>query len=872
MKKFLLVDGNNVMFRAYYATAAIGNLMSNKKGFPTNMIYGFINIFQKIIDGGYTHVAVAFDKGSKTKRHKLYKDYKVGRAETPDELIMQIPYIHKYLECMNVHFFLDEDYEADDIISSIQNRYKNVFDEIDVLSNDNDLFQLISTNSFQLYTKQKETIKYNLETLRQEKGITPNQIPDYKGLIGDKSDNLLGVEGIGPVTAQKLLNEYDSLEGIYENIDLINGKVKERLVKDKDTAFFTKQMAILDPTYDFKIEEDDFKILEPDYDKLKELYTELEFNSFLRKLPKSSIKAEFFYKIVDDPFSLDNIYSKDDINYLTLDLLHENYHTSSTIGFGLSNEYGNFYIPYEVAISSFDFTLFLSDESFKKCVYDYKKIYYVLLKDDIVLNGVIFDSLLASYLINPDLTKDDLSIISNYFGYNDLESDEMIYGKKNKESLPFIEIYSSHIAKKAFTLSMTYEREKKEIEENKQTYLLEEIEIPFSKVLAKMEMIGLKVDTLSLDAFEKNLLKELKNTEEEIYKIANHEFNILSPKQLGIVLFEELGLPSSKKTKTGYSTDQTVLEELSYMHPIIDLILHYRTLSKLEGTYVNGVRTALMESGDGHIHTIYKQALTDTGRLSSTEPNLQNLPIRNKESSEFRKIFIPENDSLFLSSDYSQIELRVLAHMAGEENLIKAFKNNEDIHETTAKRILRKDTVTKEERSSAKAINFGIIYGMSTWGLSKDAKISLQKASDFIKSYHESFPKIEPFRNSLIDFAKENGYVSTIFERRRFIRDIHSPNFHLREFSKRTAMNAPIQGSAADILKYAMVKLDKAIKENMLHARLILTIHDEIVLNVPKNELDRTISLTKEIMENAVKLDVPLICGIGYGKTLYEAK
>ena len=872
MKKFLLIDGNNVMFRAYFATAAMGNIMRNKKGFPTNMIYGFINIYQKVIEDGYTHIAVAFDKGSKTRRHKMYKDYKAGRAETPKELIEQIPYIHKFLECMNIHYFLSDDYEADDIIRAINKKYKNTFDEIDVLSNDNDLFQLIAPNSFQLYSKQKETIKYSENTLFEEKGITPLQIPDYKGLIGDKSDNLIGVEGIGPVTASKLLSKYKTLDGIYEHIDEITGKVKERLINDKDTAFFTKSMATLDPSFEFNLEEDDFKIQEADYDSLKELYTELEFNSFLRKMQKSTIKAEFTYEIKDDAFSLSDIIREDEINYLILETIHENYHTSPKIGFGLSNSNGNFFIPYDVAISSFDFTLFLSDENIKKSVYDYKKIYYSLRKDDIILNGVVFDSLLSSYLINPDLTKDDLSIISNYFGYSDLESDEVVYGKKDRETLPFLEIYSAHIAKKAFTLSMIYEREQKEIKDNNQEFLLNTIELPFSRVLGDMEIEGLRVDEEALDNYEAEILKEISDIEKIIYDFAGHKFNILSPKQLGKVLFEELMLPCSKKTKTGYSTDQTVLEEIIEYHPIVGFILRYRTLSKLEGTYVNGVREALKESKDGHIHTIYKQALTDTGRLSSTEPNLQNLPIRNKESSEFRKIFISEDNCYLLSSDYSQIELRVLAHMADEENLINAFKNKEDIHEATAKAILRKDSVTKEERSSAKAINFGIIYGMSTWGLSQDAKISVQKASEFIKSYHESFPRIEPFTNSLIEKAKEDGYVSTIFNRRRYIRDINSANFHLREFSKRTAMNAPIQGSAADILKYAMVKLSDAITKNRLHAKLILTIHDEIVLNVPIQELEKTKELTEDVMINTVTLKVPLSVGSGFGKTLYEAK
>jgi len=920
MKKLLLMDGNNVMFRAYFATAAMGNLMRNKDGFPTNMIYGFINIYNKVINDGYTHVAVAFDAGSKTRRHKMYKDYKAGRAETPSELIEQIPYIHEFLEAVNVKYFLNYDYEADDIISSLHKSFKDEFDEVDVLSNDNDLFQLIGPNSFQIYTKLKETIKYSTDTLFNEKGITPIQIPDYKGLIGDNSDNLKGVEGIGPKTAAKLLSEYNTLEGIYENIDSIKGKNQERLIKDKETAFFTKDMATLDPSFDFNLPLEAFEVKEPNYDALKKFYIKLDFYSFLKKLQKPTIKEQpksafeqtslfpietkddvkddfkeiknvdeikevnalvdeikqdsipFEYKVIDNSFDIEGIILKDEINYLVLDLLHENYHTSEKIGFGLSNSKGNYFISFDTALLSFDFQLFLGDESIKKAVYDYKKMYVALLSENVTLTGVVFDTLLASYLINPDLSKDDLSLIAYNFGYYDIEADELIYGKKDKEVLPELNIYSSHIAKKAFVLNYIYEKELKEIEVRHQTFLLNEVEIPFSKVLGDMEYLGLRVDTETLDKYEDELLVEMNNVEGKIYDYAGHEFNILSPKQVGTVLFEEMGLKSSKKTKTGYSTDSSVLEELRFESPIIDQILRFRTLSKLESTYVNGVRQAIKEKNDNHIHTIYKQALTDTGRLSSTEPNLQNLPIRNKESSEFRKVFIPENNCYLMSSDYSQIELRVLAHMSEDENLIKAFKNGEDIHEATAKAILKKETVTKEERSSAKAINFGIVYGISAWGLSNDIGITPKQAQEFINMYHESFPRILPFTQSLIENAETTGYVWTIFNRRRYIRDIHSTNYYQREFSKRTAMNAPIQGTAADILKLAMVKLDKALKKNMLHGRLVLTIHDEVVLNVPKEEIEKTKKITEEVLTTVMDFRVPLLVETNYGNTLYEAK
>ena len=872
MKKFLIIDGNNVMFRAYFATASMGNLMRNTKGFPTNMVYGFINIFNKVIQDDYTHVAVAFDAGSKTRRHKLYKDYKAGRQVTPMELIDQIPYIMKYLDAMNVKYYSSNDYEADDIVATIANKYYKDFDEIDVLSNDNDLFQLIKPNEIQLYQKQKEQVKYDEKYLFEDKGITPSQIPDFKALIGDKSDNLMGVEGIGPVTAAKLLQKYNNLDGIYEHIDEITGKNKERLIEGKESAYFTLMMAKLDPTFDFSEKEDDFIIKDPDLEKLSELYTELDFNSFLKKLPKASIKATFKYEIKDDPFSLSEIIDNDGMNFLYLEVLGENYHVSPQVGFALTNSIGTFFIPYETAITSFDFSLFLSDLNIKKCVYDYKKMYVSLLKDNIQLEGVVFDELLAAYLINPELTKNDFSIISSHFGYSEVDIDENVYGKKGREQLPFLDVYSSHIAKKSFAMSLTYDLFLKDINDNDQYSLLVDIEIPLSKTLGKMEFQGLRVDPVVLSEYHINLEQELKEIEEDIYNDATHKFNILSPKQLGIVLFEELGLKASKKNKTGYSTDSSVLEELKSEHPIINKILRYRFLSKLLQTYVIGVENAIKEKNDNHIHTIYKQTWTDTGRLSSIEPNLQNLPYRNEESKEFRRVFIAEDNSYLMSSDYSQIELRVLSHLAHEEHLINAFLNGEDIHEATAKAILHKDSVTKEERRSAKAVNFGIVYGISAWGLAMDLDISPKEAQDFINSYHKTFPRIEPYTDSLIKMAEKEGYVKTMFNRRRYIRDINSSNYNMREFSKRTAMNAPIQGSAADILKLAMVKLDKALDENHLHAKLILTIHDEVVLNVPIEEIDKTKEITEKVLENVVKLEVPLLVETEYGINLYEAK
>ena len=870
MKKLLLVDGNNVMFRAYYATATTGFLMRTSKGVFTNMLYGFINILTKEYPD-FTHIAVSFDKGSHTFRHQMSKEYKAQRAKTPDELISQIPLVYKYLDLMNIkHFSLDE-FEADDIIGSLSKKFINDFDEIDILSNDNDLFQLIGDNVYQLYTKNKEVIKMDKDKLYEEKKVYPIQIPDYKGLIGDNSDNLKGIEGIGPVTASKLLNEYQTLENIFLHIDEIKGKTKEKLESGKEEGLFTKKMATIIRDVDIDVSVDDLELKNDISIELLDFYKEMEFYSFLNKNKEVIQKEEapFEYKIIDSPFDLKEILK--DNSSLIIEYFGDNYHKSEVLGFGLSNEIGNYFIPFDMVFNSFDLSLYLSDDNIHKNVFNLKAIESILNDNNLSIRGVSFDLLTASYILDSDKGYEDMSLIVQNYDKT-VESLEDIYGKGVKKAIPDKEIYSKYAAKKAYILKELKEEVERKIKENNQEYILYQVEMPLSYTLAHMENKGIKVSEKELLEYKESIEEEIKEIEELIYATVGHEFNILSPKQLGDILFNELNLPTNKKTKNGYSTSKEVLESLEGFHPVVSLVLRYRTLTKLHSTYVLGILDSMKMKNDNHIHTIYTQTLTATGRLSSIEPNLQNIPIRYLEGKLLRRVFIPEDNAYLLSCDYSQIELRVLAHMAKESKLIEAFKNGEDIHSSTAKLIFNKNYITEEDRRKAKAVNFGIIYGISAWGLSEDVKISAYEAKNFIENYHKAFPNIKVFMDKCIEEAKENGYVSTLFNRRRYIPDINSSVYMMREFAKRVAMNAPIQGTAADIIKIAMVRLEKELLNGKYKSYIVLQIHDELVLNVYEDELEEVKNLTEKVMKEAFVSEVPLDIHLSYGKNLYDSK
>ncbi|MDD4183786.1 MAG: DNA polymerase I [Candidatus Izemoplasmatales bacterium] len=876
MKKLALIDGYNLLFRSYYATAGVGNLMQNSQGVYTNAIYGFVMGIQAILKMDFSHVLVALDAKGETFRHQQYPEYKGTRKPTPSELIMQFSLMREYLDAANIKFYETDHYEADDIIGYFAHHAKPEFDQIIIFSNDRDLMQLIDDNVVQMVSKRgfSDATVYDSKQLYETMGIKPSQMTDYKGLVGDPSDNIPGVPGIGDKTAVKLLQTYNDLESILEHTEELKGKLKENLITYADKARFSKQLAtiLIDFPNEFKV--DELTLQNEDPEKLTAFYQKLEFHSFIRKLNLKSqdvkaAKAEAEYVIINDHPS--RILTSP--MGLHLELFGTNYHTAKKLGFGLYDGKNSFYVPFEVASGDKDFRDWLKDPLKEKYVFDLKALKASLLWEDIESDGFVFDLLLSAYLVNPNLTQDDFRAIASAFAYNDVAYDEEIYGKGAKYGLPEKPIYQRQAVKKAQAIYKLKDPILEKIKFQDQEELLVEVEIPLAKILAEMEWTGIKIDIIKLKSIGEDLNKRISLLEKEIRTQAGEsDLNINSTRQLGTILFEKLNLPYYKKTKTGYSTDISVLKQLEGFHPIVQYIIDYRTLTKLYGTYFEGLSSALSLKGDGRIHTIYKQAETQTGRLSSIEPNLQNIPIRTEEGRELRKVFVADEDCLLLSSDYSQIELRVLAEMADVKHLKDAFKNNEDVHTHTASLIFKKDNVTPDERRAAKAVNFGIIYGKTTWGLSEDLKIPPKQAEAFIRNYYENYPEIKVFMEQTIAQAKTEGFVKTMMNRRRYIPELNSNNFQTREFGKRMAMNAPIQGSAADILKIAMVKLAKAIKESGSKMKMLLQIHDEVVLQVPKSEVEKAKKMVVDTMQSAVETNVPMLVEAAFGEDLFEVK
>jgi len=872
MKKLLLIDASNLLFRSYYATAYTGNLMQNKDGLYTNGIYGFAYAMKKLLSLEFTHVLVALDPKGKTHRHIEYPEYKGTRKETPNELIMQFPLMEEYLEALGVYFYQKELYEADDIIGYAATHFKDKFNEITIYSNDHDLMQLLDENINQIVSRKglKEIEVFTPEHLKEKMGITPKQITDYKGLVGDSSDNIPGIPGIGPKTAAKLLEKYQNLENLYEHTSELKGKLKERIEENREIAFFSKKLATIVTDFSNNIEIEKTKYNGFDKDKLIQFYQKMNFHSFIKNLEGNKKSEKIDYVLIKKPEEIKVIL--DSHCYLHLELFGQNYHTAKPLGFGLIFSEIPYFIPFDVAINSKSFIEFLESDKYKKSVYDLKAIKVQLLWNNIKIRGIEYDLLLAAYLKNSSVNQNEFREVVESYDYYDVLFDEQVYGKGAKYHIPEKDIYIQHIISKVNAIAKTKSEANKILKELNQEKLLYDIEIPLAKALSEMEFHGICIDNTSLDEFGLNLKSKIKESEELIYALAGESFNISSPKQLGVILFEKLGLPIYKKTKTGYSTDISVLKKLVGFNPIIGAIIDYRTYTKLYSTYYEGFKQALLLKNDDKIHTMYQQALTKTGRLSSKEPNLQNIPIRSEEGRLIRKVFVSSKDNILLSFDYSQIELRVLAEMGQVTNLIKAFKENKDIHEETAKLIFNKESITKSERSIAKTINFSIIYGKTPWGLSEDLHISLKKAKEFINNYYINYPEIKTFMEEKQEFAKKNGYVLTRFNRIIYINEINSKNYQTREFGKRISMNAPIQGTAADILKIAMVKIAKTFKEKQLKSKMILQIHDEIVFDVQLDEEKEVTKIVKEIMENSVDFNTKLLANYSSGKNLYEVK
>ena len=886
--KIILVDGNSLMFRSYYATAYTGNLMKNSKGLFTNAIFGFCNMLTKLKEEEHDYIFVAFDAGKHTFRHQAYKDYKGGRKAMPEEFKVQIPYIKKYLDILNIKHVEMDEFEADDLIASVSELALNAnVDEIKVLSGDKDLLQLVRNNVHVTLTKKGITDldDYTSQNFFEKMGFNPSQVPDYKGLVGDSSDNLPGIKGIGEKTALKLLNEYNTLENIIANANELKGKTKDLILEGQEIGLKCKYFATLkyDINLDFTLE--DLKVQNPNKEELIEFYKELEFKSFLKKIDSESfqteevkeeenkkIEIEVDYEIIDD---LDYDFSSIGDRYLVTEVFGNNYYNGDLLGIALySNENNlfsqNIFVTKNVILNSNSFKEYLLSDSIKK-TFDYKKLYLVLKKNNIEIKNVQYDLLLAAYLINPKYASDDFyEVVSNFLNF-DLLSDKDVYGQNTKMAIGDIKDYSLNAMKKAYAISYLENDLNKLLKENDLNKLFE-MEIKLSEVLAIIEYNGLLIDLDKLTKVGISFEEKMNVIQEEIYVLAGERFNINSVKQLGEILFEKLGLPVSKKNKTGYSTSVEVLEALAPKFEIAKKILEYRTYSKLVSTYVKGLMEVMNETH--YIHPLYKQALTMTGRLSSVEPNIQNMPIRTEEGQIIRDVFVSRfNNGSIMSVDYSQIELRVLAHMASDEAMINSFNSGEDFHSSTASYIFGVDIndVTKSMRRTAKAINFGIVYGMSAWGLSESISISPKDAAAYIKKYFEKHYKIDEFLKNVINEAKNNGYTKTMFNRLRYIPELASMNRNMYSFGERTAMNAPIQGSAADIIKFAMVEIQDKLNELKLKSLMIAQVHDELVFDVCEEEKELMQTLIKETMESVVKLKVDLIAEVAIGDTWLKA-
>jgi DNA polymerase-1 len=875
-KKLVLIDGNSIAYRAFFALP----LLNNHKGVHTNAIYGFAMILMKILEEEKpTHILVAFDAGKTTFRHQTFSEYKGGRQKTPPELSEQFPFIQELLDAYGVPRYELENYEADDIIGTLSRKAEKEGFTIKVISGDKDLTQLSSPKTTVCITRKGITDieEYTPEHIQEKYGLAPRQIIDMKGLMGDASDNIPGVPGIGEKTAIKLLKQFESLENLLSSIDEVSGnKLKEKLAEYKNQAMMSKQLATIATSAPVDIELSEIEYEGMDLSKVVSLFKELEFQSLLERIGTDSGKEvskelkTIDFRMIDDVN--ETILTNDTALYV--EILEENYHRAEIVGFALANETGNYYLSTENALKSSEFKKWAESESFTKIVFDAKRSEVALRNRGIHLKGMKFDLLLASYILNPSETVNDVASIGNRYGFSDVQTDEVFYGKGAKRKIPDEPHLAEHLARKAYAIYHLAEKLTRELIDNEQYELFTQLEMPLSLILADMEFQGIKIDEECLKKMGEENKEQLLNLEKKIYELAGEEFNINSPKQLGVILFEKLGLTPIKKTKTGYSTSADVLEKLEHQHQIVKEILHYRQLGKLQSTYIEGL-LKVMDPKTKKVHTRFNQALTQTGRLSSTDPNLQNIPIRLEEGRKIRKAFVPSEPGwLIFAADYSQIELRVLAHIAGDKNLIEAFQSGLDIHTKTAMDVFHvgKEEVTPNMRRQAKAVNFGIIYGISDYGLSQNLGITRKEAAKFIDRYLESYPSVKEYMEEIVKEAKQKGYVSTLLHRRRYIPEITSRNYNVRSFAERTAMNTPIQGSAADIIKKAMIDMAERLKSEGLKARLLLQVHDELIFEAPEEEIELLKQIVPEVMENAIELKVPLKVDYAYGPTWFDSK
>ncbi|MEK4486709.1 DNA polymerase I [Psychrobacillus sp. FSL H8-0484] len=872
-EKILLLDGNSLAYRAFFALP----LLTNEHGIHTNAVYGFTLMLQKIMDEeNPTHMLVAFDAGKTTFRHSTFGEYKGGRQKTPPELSEQFPYVRKLIDAYGIKRYELEMYEADDIIGTLCKQAEAKGQQVIVVSGDKDLTQLATDNTTVYITRKGITDieKYTPAHVGEKYGLTPLQIIDMKGLMGDASDNIPGVPGVGEKTAIKLLKEHGSVENLYQALDTVSGvKLKEKLTANEEQAKMSKVLATIETNAPIDVSLEDLTYSGPNMDEVITIWKELAFKTLLEKseyVAEEQTTTETKFEVIEQ---IDAAILQDEMA-VHLEMYDEQYHTTELLGIALSDGEHSYFVPEAIAFQSDAFRAWLEDDSKKKYLADSKATQAVSRKYDVSIQGVEFDLLLAAYIVNPSISSDDVSIIAKEFGYYNVLTNENIYGKGAKKTTPEQNKLAEHASRKAQAVWKLMPILEEKLEENEQYALYKELELPLASILGTMESDGVKVDKQILVEMGHDLEIKLQSIEKDIYALAGEKFNINSPKQLGVILFEKLGLPPLKKTKTGYSTAADVLEKLASEHEIIEQILHYRQLGKLNSTYIEGLLKEIHEQ-DGKIHTRYQQALTSTGRLSSINPNLQNIPVRLEEGRKIRKAFVPSHAGwVMFAADYSQIELRVLAHMSEDKNLVEAFNNDMDIHTKTAMDVFHvaKEDVTSDMRRAAKAVNFGIVYGISDYGLSQNLDITRKEAATFIEQYLNSFPGVKGYMDEIVQEAKHKGYVTTILNRRRYLPDITSSNFNLRSFAERTAMNTPIQGSAADIIKKAMINMALRLKEENMQTKMLLQVHDELIFEAPQEEIALLEKIVPEVMESAIKLIVPLKVDYAFGSSWYDTK
>lgn len=864
MAKIIIIDGNSLLFRGYYATAAINpdKIMRTSTGVPTNAIFAFANMITALLkslnkDDG---IFVAFDSGKHTFRHKEYKDYKANRAPCPEDLLIQMPLARELLDNLNIVHYENEEIEADDIAGIMAKKAESLGYDVLIYTSDRDYLQLIDDKiTIKLIKRGLKDIKdMTPATFMDEWGFEPKQIVDYKGLMGDASDNLKGIPKVGDTTAKNLIKTYGTVENVIANADSIKGKLGENIKEFQDLGLMCKKLAIIRTEDTINIPIDSLIYKGYNFNKIIDFSKQYELKTLIDKLPpKLRISSEI------SKVSYENVENFNEINIgnqigIGVDASDENYHDAELFGLLITIEDKVYKIELSNIKTDEKLLNALKDTNVEKYAFDFKKIKYLLNKNGIEINGLAFDLSLASYLIDSSIKQDIIAVLA-------YEGIDASYALNNNSlfdiSNPLLSAVESYFSLKLADQFISKLKEKDQYD------LLIKIEQPLTLVLCDMEREGFPVNKEYLVNLGKTYKQNLDVLTKEIYDLAGEEFNIASPKQLASILYEKLKLKGNRSN----STSVEHLNELRFDHPIIEKVLEYRKYAKLLNTYVEGYLSYIKE--DGKIHATFNQALTTTGRLSSSEPNLQNIAIRDEESKLLRKAFYYEDkDTYILSLDYSQIELRMLAHLSKCKSFIDAFNNNEDIHMETAKKVFPGQEITSSLRRKAKAVNFGIVYGISDWGLSEQLEVPVIEARQIITDFYTAFPEVREYLDSLVQFAISNGYATTMFNRRRYLPEINSDQYQVREFAKRAAMNAPIQGSASDLIKIAMIEVDKALKEKGYRSKIISQIHDEIIIKTFEDEKDDVLKLVKNIMENCVKLDTKLEADGGYAHTWYDAK